>query len=68
MDQGVENEVYARSMRLRLEMGIPESQLYHIDTPCTIENQIMMYKNAEFYLARMELRVENTTIIIAQKA
>ena len=45
----------------------PDGAHYHFDTPCTIENQIKMFKEAGFATAEKAWRVENTTIIVAKK-
>lgn len=66
-EQSVEDELFAESARLRREMNIPDGELYHFDTPCTIDNQIAMLKKAGFLSVKMVWRVENTTIIVAKK-
>jgi tRNA (cmo5U34)-methyltransferase len=65
--QEEEDFYYSENRRIREEEGIPEGEFYHYDTPCTIENQIDMFIKAGFKTAEMVWRVENTTIIIAQK-
>lgn len=65
--QEEENRWFAENARIRREMGIPENEFYHYDTPCTVENQIKMFKAAGFLHAEQVYRVENTTIIIAKK-
>lgn len=65
--QEEENHWYAENARIRKEMNIPENEFYHYDTPCTIENQIKMFKTAGFASAEKVFRIENTTIIIARK-
>ena len=66
-DQMVENELFAYNKKLRQELSIPDGAHYHFDTPCTIENQIKMFKEAGFATAEKAWRVENTTIIVAKK-
>jgi len=66
-EQSVEDELFAENARIRREMNIPEGELYHFDTPCTIDNQIAMVKKAGFSSANMVWRMENTTIIVAKK-
>lgn len=66
-EQSVEDELYAENARLRLEMNIPQDELYHFDTPCTVDNQIAMFKQAGFSSADPVFRRENTTIIVAEK-
>lgn len=58
---------FSENKRLRKEHGITEGEFYHYDTPCTIDNQIMMLSKAGFKSSEMLWRVENTTIIVAQK-
>jgi len=66
-EQSVEDELYAENARLRREMNIPQGEFYHFDTPCTVDNQIAMFKQAGFSSADSVFRMENTTIIVAQK-
>lgn len=66
-DQSEEDKLFAECARLRREMGVPDGEYYHFDTPCTIDNQITMLKKAGFSTAEMVWRVENTTIIVAEK-
>ena len=67
MEQSLEDQFYAENDRLRCEMSIPDGEFYHFDTPCTIENQISMFKQAGFATAEMVSRKENNTIIITKK-
>lgn len=62
-----EDFYYSENDRIRKEQNIPEGEFYHYDTPCTIENQIKMFKLAGFEEASMVWREENTTIIVADK-
>ncbi len=66
-EQSVEDELFSLNARLRRELNIPDGELYHFDTPCTIDNQIEMFKKAGFSSSEMVWRVENTTIIVAKK-
>jgi ubiquinone/menaquinone biosynthesis C-methylase UbiE len=50
-----------------LKTGNKRNEIYHYDTPCTIENQIKMLKNAGFKEVEMVWREEDTAIIIAKK-
>lgn len=65
--QAEEEYWYAENVRIRREQNILENGFYHYDTPCTIENQIKMFKAAGFLNAEKVYRMENTTIIIAKK-
>lgn len=62
-----EDFYYSENRRIRKEQGISDGEFYHYDTPCTIDNEIEMLSKAGFKTAKMSWRVENTTIIIAQK-
>lgn len=66
-DQAVEDQLFAECARLRQEMNLAEDEFYHFDTPCTIDNQIMILKKAGFRDVNMVWRVENTTLIVAKK-
>lgn len=58
---------FSENKRIRKEYGIKDGEFYHYDTPCTISNQIDMFLKAGFNNAKMNWRVGNTTIIVAQK-
>ncbi len=62
-----EDFYYSENKRIREEQGIPDGEFYHYDTPCTIDNQIELLSKAGFTTIKMIWRVENTTIIVAQK-
>ena len=66
-DQAVEDKLFEENAGMRREMNIPDSELYHFDTPCTVDNQVAMFREAGFSSAQMVWRVGNTTIIIARK-
>ncbi|MEZ3454488.1 MAG: class I SAM-dependent methyltransferase [Oscillospiraceae bacterium] len=65
--QAEEDKWYSENARIRKEQGISDDEFYHYDTPCTIENQIKMFKTAGFSSAEKVFKIENTTIIIAKK-
>lgn len=65
--QEEEDFYYSENKRIRKEQGIPAGEFYHFDTPCTIDNQIEMLSKAGFNTVKMSWRVENTTIIVAEK-
>jgi SAM-dependent methyltransferase len=67
IDQADEDLYYNENQRIRKEQGIKDEEFYHYDTPCTIDNQIMLMSKAGFIKSEMIWRVENTTIIVAQK-
>ena len=54
-------------MRLRGELGIPLEEYCHFDTPCTIDNQIAMLKEAGFPSADVVYQVGAATILVAKK-
>ena len=58
---------FSENRKLRIEQGIKDGDFYHYDTPCTIENQIMMIKEAGFMEVKEEWREKNTVIIRALK-
>jgi tRNA (cmo5U34)-methyltransferase len=66
-EQSVEDEQYAENARRRRDMKIPPGEFYHFDTPCTIDNQITLFKQAGFSSAEMMFRMKRLTIILAQK-
>jgi RimJ/RimL family protein N-acetyltransferase/phospholipid N-methyltransferase len=67
-EQVTEDELFAANSKLRREMNLPDGEFYHFDTPCTIGNQIAMFKKAGFISAEMIWRKENTTMIIAKSS
>ena len=66
-DQSIEDELYAENARLRREMNIPEGELYHFDTRCTVDNQIKMFRQAGFTSTDVVSQTENAAIIVAKK-
>lgn len=58
---------YQENARLCKEQGVPGGVFYHYDTPCTVENQIIMLENAGFSKVRQVWREENTTMLVCQK-
>ena len=66
-EQAEEDFYYSELARMKAEQGLKEDEFYHYDTPCTIDNQIMMLKSAGFKTVKQILRVENTTILVAEK-
>lgn len=47
-NQEEENYFFSELNRIRNEKNIGKNELVHFDTPCTIENQIIMFKSAGF--------------------
>lgn len=66
-DQDEEDFHFSELKRIKQEQGIPEDEFYHYDTPCTIDNQIMLLNKAGFRNVKMVWRQENTTIITGEK-
>lgn len=56
------------NQRFRAEQGVAEGELYHFDTPCTIDNQIRLFFGAGFKNARQIWRKGNTAMMIANKS
>jgi hypothetical protein len=65
--QSEEDELFSLNHRFRSELGIPDSEFYHFDTPCTLDNQLKMLLCAGFGKAAQVWRQENTTIVMAYK-
>ncbi len=65
--QSEEDFWFSENKRIRNEQGIGEGEFYHFDTPCTIENQIMLLKKGGFSSVSKVFRMENTTMLVARK-
>ncbi len=65
--QAEEDHWFKENDRIRKEQGIADKELYHYDTPCTIDNQIIMLKKSGFASVEKVFRMENTTMLIANK-
>ena len=65
--QEEEDHWFAENERFRKEAQIPEAVYCHYDTPCTVENQLTMFRNAGFSSAEHIFRKGGTSIIIAKK-
>ena len=65
--QEEEDRLLAESLRLRAAHNISEGELYHLDTPLTVENQIKLLLQAGFSQAEKVWRTGITTIVVAQK-
>ena len=68
IEQKDEDFFFKEDQRIRKEQNIPDDEFYHFDTPCTVDNQLKMFREAKFEKVEMVWRVENTTIIVADKA
>lgn len=67
LTQSEEDELFAESARLRHIQNIQKGELYHFDTPCTINNQITMLRKAGFGEVSHIWREGGTSIIVARK-
>ena len=65
--QQEEDHWYAEYNRLLREEAVPEGVFVHYDTPCTIENQLAMLKDAGFSSVEHLFRKGNTSIIVAKR-
>lgn len=67
MTDAEEEHWFSENERLRRKQGIGENEFFHYDTPCTVDNQIKMLKNAGFSDVEKVMRIENTTMLVARK-
>ena len=67
LTQAEEDHWFSENDRLRKEQGIVGGEFYHYDTPCTVDNQIMLLKEAGFSEVEQVFRMENTTMLVAKK-
>lgn len=66
-EQAEEDFYFAEAKRMRAEQGIPENEFIHFDTPCTIKNQLKMFKSAGFKDSKKVWQKGNTAIIVNTK-
>jgi tRNA (cmo5U34)-methyltransferase len=66
-EQSQEDEFYAENARLRREQNIPDGEFCHFDTPCTIDNQIAMLKQAGFQSVDFMFQDGNEVVLLAKK-
>ncbi|HEX2952412.1 MAG TPA: class I SAM-dependent methyltransferase [Bacillota bacterium] len=66
-EQKEEDFFFSENKRIRKEQDIPDNEFYHYDTPCTVDNQLKMLQIAGFEQVGMVWRMENTTIVVAEK-
>lgn len=62
-----ERHWFSENERLRREQGIGTDEFFHYDTPCSIENQLKLLKQAGFISVEKVMRIENTTMLVARK-
>lgn len=65
--QAEEDLWLSENARLRKEQGITGDEFYHYDTPCSVDNQIAMLKQAGFNSVEQVFRIENTVMLVAKK-
>jgi SAM-dependent methyltransferase len=65
--QKEEDFYFSEYARIRKELNLIDSNFYHYDTPCTIDNQIRMLYSAGFRHVEKVFRMENTTMLVAHK-
>lgn len=65
--QQEEDFLFSENERLRRKNGITDGEYYHYDTPCTVDNQINLLRNAGFSRVTKVFRIENTTMLVAEK-
>lgn len=65
--QEEEDHGVAESKRLRAEQNISDGEFYHLDTPCTVDNQIKLFVQAGFVGVEKIWHKGAATMIIAEK-
>ena len=65
--QEQEDYFFAELDRMRAEQGIPEDVFVHYDTPCTVDNQIAMLRQAGFATVEKVFHIGNTVMLVARK-
>lgn len=64
--QAEEDFYFAELARLKAAQGLDAAAFYHYDTPCTVENQLRLLKEAGFAV-HLHSRRGGTTIVVAKK-
>lgn len=65
--QEQEDYFFAEKRRLEEEQMLERGEYYHFDTPCTMENQKRLLKEAGFMEVEVVWRMDATTIMTARK-
>ena len=65
--QSEEDYWLSESKRIRAEQNIADNEVYHLDIPCTIDNQTKLLLKVGFARVDMVWRKGGTTIIVAEK-
>ena len=63
-DQKEEDYYFSEANRLRKEQNISDDEFVHYDTPCTVENQINMFRESGFKDSKKVWKVGSTVIIV----
>lgn len=58
---------FSENDRIRKEQGVAVEEFYHYDTPCTVDNQMSLLREAGFISVEPVFRMENTTMLLAAK-
>lgn len=58
---------FSENTRLREAHGLDKNEYFHYDIPCTIENQIKLFKEAGFTAVEKVMQIKNTTMLVARK-
>ena len=67
LTQQEEDALFAENERLRAQADIPQNVYCHFDTPCTVQNQIAMLRQAGFRRVTQHMRIGATTVLLAEK-
>ena len=65
--QAEENLHFAESARLRQTQGLCQDSYFHFDTPCTVETQLALLREAGFARVEHLFRKGGTSVILAAK-
>lgn len=65
--QATEDFFFAEYERLKREQGLEQGKEYHYDTPCTVENQKKMLRNAGFSQVEQVWQEDSTVVLVARK-
>jgi SAM-dependent methyltransferase len=65
IDEKEERFYFEENLRIRKEQGIGGQELYHYDTPFTVDNQLRLLSDAGFRQAKQVWRLGGTTIVKA---
>lgn len=64
--QEEEDFFFFENKRLRREHDIRETEYYHYDTPCTVDNQKQLLSAAGFLIVEQVFNIGNTVILVAK--